>query len=91
VLKKAGTLQDEVNQYIQEKLSVRCFIPELELLSDNLTGGLTENGQDVLSHLLEKRNIRPQIPIGPDSIGTLSFTSGSTGIPKGKKIMFNEL
>ena len=79
-----------MNQYIEESLSVRCFIPELELSSDNLTGGLTKNGQDVLFHLLEKKNIRPQIPIGPDSIGTLSFTSGSTGIPKGKRTTANE-
>ena len=46
-------------------------------------GSLSEGSVDVLDSVREKESQSTGIVIGPDSIGTLSFTSGSTGIPKG--------
>jgi L-aminoadipate-semialdehyde dehydrogenase len=54
------------------------------LTSGELLGSKPVDGQpDVLA---DSRSLAAQplnIPLGPDSVGTLSFTSGSTGIPKG--------
>ncbi|KAI8843067.1 hypothetical protein BC829DRAFT_425943 [Chytridium lagenaria] len=86
VLGKAGTLHDEVTTYIKEKLSIQCFVPELEILDDGtLRGGVPEGKTegDVLDHVRSFSGEDVGVVIGPDSIGTLSFTSGSTGIPKG--------
>jgi L-aminoadipate-semialdehyde dehydrogenase len=45
----------------------------------SLSGGNVEGDQ-----VRDKASQDTGVVIGPDSIGTLSFTSGSTGIPKGK-------
>ncbi|KAH8926506.1 large subunit of L-aminoadipate-semialdehyde dehydrogenase, partial [Atractiella rhizophila] len=76
-LSRAGTLPPSVRQYVAEQLSLRIEIPSLELLS---SGSLS------IPPNLDADDL--EIPasgvgLGPDSIGTLSFTSGSTGIPKG--------
>lgn len=41
--------------------------------------------EDTLDAVREKASEGTGIVLGPDSPGTLSFTSGSTGIPKGVK------
>lgn len=38
---------------------------------------------DILLPYAEKAETPTGVVLGPDSVGTLSFTSGSTGIPKG--------
>ncbi|KAG9305834.1 hypothetical protein G9A89_006245 [Geosiphon pyriformis] len=84
VLKNAGTLNPIVRSYIQEKLSIRCEIPALQISegSQGLKGGEVD-GNDILNMVHDRETQDVGIIIGPDSIGTLSFTSGSTGIPKG--------
>ena len=49
-------------------------------------GGSIEEGlADVLAPQTRLAETDPNVVIGPDSVGTLSFTSGSTGVPKGVK------
>ncbi|KAF8662367.1 hypothetical protein AX16_001172 [Volvariella volvacea WC 439] len=86
VLKGAGTLLPTVRQFISEELSIRVEVPALEILpGGEIRGGLDEQGNDVLAKYIQNADTDPGIVIGPDSVGTLSFTSGSTGIPKGVK------
>ena len=83
VLRKAGTIHEQVRRCIQEELELRTEIPALELRSDGaLLGGSTDKG-DVLDKAQVLASEPTGIVLGPDSIATLSFTSGSTGIPKG--------
>ncbi|KAJ3106195.1 large subunit of alpha-aminoadipate reductase [Phlyctochytrium planicorne] len=83
VLNKAGVLHDEVTAYIKENLSIQCFVPALEIHDDGNLTGSSADGRDVLDHVRALESQDVNVVIGPDSIGTLSFTSGSTGIPKG--------
>lgn len=84
VLAKAGTLHPSVRKCIQEELEIRTEVPALELHNDGtLTGGNGEDGRDILSATQQKANQSTNMLLGPDSVATLSFTSGSTGIPKG--------
>lgn len=86
VLKEAGTIADSVREYIQKELQVVCEIPQLKLNKDGcLLGGSDGKGGDVLDSVRDKASQNVGVVIGPDSIGTLSFTSGSTGIPKGNR------
>lgn len=85
VLAKAGTLHPSVRKCIAEELQVRVEVPALELLDDgNVVGGAVDgSSQDVLSATQSKAGTSTDMLLGPDSLATLSFTSGSTGIPKG--------
>ncbi|KAJ1930682.1 large subunit of alpha-aminoadipate reductase [Tieghemiomyces parasiticus] len=91
VLRHAGTLADTVRTYVTEELEIVTEVPALELLTNGrLLGGTISVGHDVLDPhrdlsdaMLLSEGIQVPVPVGPDSIGTLSFTSGSTGIPKG--------
>ncbi|RKP08944.1 hypothetical protein THASP1DRAFT_34517 [Thamnocephalis sphaerospora] len=83
MLRRAGTIDPEVRKYIDRELDLCCEVPALELLDDGqLVGGQLPSGLDTLAgtHGEDDSAMRP---VGIDSIGTLSFTSGSTGIPKG--------
>jgi L-aminoadipate-semialdehyde dehydrogenase len=82
VLKGAGQLNGSVADYIQQELDICVQINALEIQSDG-TVFARIGFEDTLAASKEKADIDPQIPLGPDSVGTLSFTSGSTGIPKG--------
>ncbi|KAJ3298155.1 large subunit of alpha-aminoadipate reductase [Borealophlyctis nickersoniae] len=83
ILRKAGVLHDDVRSYINENLQIKCEVPALEILDDGSLSGGEVHGRDVLLADREKASAQPEVVLGPDSIGTLSFTSGSTGIPKG--------
>ncbi|PWN51482.1 large subunit of L-aminoadipate-semialdehyde dehydrogenase [Violaceomyces palustris] len=89
VLAKAGKLHQSVRQCIQSELELRVEIPALELLDDgtvkggpSATSGADSDELDSSQHLAAQST---NVLLGPDSVGTLSFTSGSTGIPKGVK------
>ena len=66
---------------------IRVEVPALQLLErGEVEGGSAEGGSaDVLAPQARLAETDPNVVIGPDSIGTLSFTSGSTGVPKGVK------
>lgn len=81
VIKKAGILDQLVEDFIKNELEVITRVPQIELQDDgSIHGGAVEGSQDVLSGV-------PTTPtgvlVGPDSNPTLSFTSGSEGLPKG--------
>ncbi|PKI85005.1 L-2-aminoadipate reductase [Malassezia vespertilionis] len=83
VLAKAGKIHPTVRKCIQEELDLRVEIPALELHANGeLTGGAVD-GVDVLDTTQALAPASTDVLLGPDSIATLSFTSGSTGIPKG--------
>ncbi|KAK4703385.1 L-2-aminoadipate reductase, partial [Phenoliferia sp. Uapishka_3] len=83
ILAHAGSLLPPVRAYVTDKLSIKVEIPALELLSSGLLLGSSGTTPDVLSPAQAFAQTPVGIALGPDSIGTLSFTSGSTGIPKG--------
>ncbi|KAG0028288.1 large subunit of alpha-aminoadipate reductase [Podila clonocystis] len=86
VLAHAGTLDPTVRSYIEEgqDFQVACEIPGLEITNDgSVLGGQTCDGIDALAAVQSLAAQDVGVVVGPDSIGTLSFTSGSTGIPKG--------
>ncbi|KAJ2963282.1 hypothetical protein NQZ79_g1633 [Umbelopsis isabellina] len=84
-ISQAGQIDPTVHQYAKEKLDIVCEIPGLHINQDgSLSGGQVEGAQgDVFDQVRGKAEQDTGVVIGPDSIGTLSFTSGSTGIPKG--------
>lgn len=81
ILRKAGVLHEDVRNYINQELSVIVEVPSLEMDSDGSLSGDLNNG--LFQKECKAKDIDPGIILGPDSIGTLSFTSGSTGVPKG--------
>ncbi len=84
VLKGAGKIGPTVRDFISDELKIRVEVPALELLPDGAIAGGTKSGEnDVLGSHAHLADVDPNVVIGPDSVGTLSFTSGSTGIPKG--------
>lgn len=87
VIKKAGVLAPLVKQYIKDELNLLAHIPALELLSDGtVTGdGNGANEKDILFPVQDRKSERTGVIVGPDNNPTLSFTSGSEGIPKGVK------
>ncbi|KAK3817372.1 MAG: L-aminoadipate-semialdehyde dehydrogenase [Benniella sp.] len=86
VLAHAGTLDASVRSYIEEgeDFQVVCEIPGLQITNGGSTiGGQTSQGVDALDSVKSLASQDVGVVVGPDSVGTLSFTSGSTGIPKG--------
>lgn len=83
VLAKAGKLHASVRQCIEEELEIRTEVPALELKQDGSLLGGSIDGTDLLTFSQEKAKESTNMLLGPDSVATLSFTSGSTGIPKG--------
>lgn len=89
MLKGAGTISPSVREFLSTELKIRVEVPALELLpnGDILGGTVAGDGDtgDVLRSHAHLADTDPNVILGPDSVGTLSFTSGSTGIPKGVK------
>lgn len=82
-IKKAGVIDDFVEDYIKNDLNVVTRIPEVELQDDgSINGGLVA-GKDILADYEQYKSQRTGVIVGPDSNPTLSFTSGSEGLPKG--------
>ena len=66
------------------ELKIKVEVPALEVLPHgSVSGGETIGEGDVLMAHSNLGDTDPNVVLGPDSVGTLSFTSGSTGIPKG--------
>ncbi|KAF8842012.1 large subunit of L-aminoadipate-semialdehyde dehydrogenase [Paxillus ammoniavirescens] len=85
VLAGAGKIGPSVREFLSSNLKIRVEVPALEFSpTGEILGGLVD-GNDVLKSRYHLAETDPNVNLGPDSIGTLSFTSGSTGIPKGVK------
>ncbi|CCH45874.1 L-aminoadipate-semialdehyde dehydrogenase [Wickerhamomyces ciferrii] len=81
VIKKAGVLDELVENYIKDELDVVSRVPQIELQDDgSVLGGKNLEGEDVLAGVSTSST---GVLVGPDSNPTLSFTSGSEGLPKG--------
>ena len=80
---EAGKLTDHVRSFIKNNLRLRTEIPALVIKDDGTLIGGEANGEDVLSDQQALRATPVGVVVGPDDIPTLSFTSGSEGIPKG--------
>lgn len=84
VIEKAGVLAPLVRDYITEKLDILTEVPKLAIQDDgSLLGGSLDGGEDVLAAFAAKKAEPTGVIVGPDCNPTLSFTSGSEGIPKG--------
>ena len=84
--REEGGLSQKVTDSIEENLDLRTTVPGLELLNDgSLRGGHlpASNAIDVLYPQISMREKHPGVLVGPDTQPTLSFTSGSEGVPKG--------
>ncbi|KAJ7135964.1 alpha-aminoadipate reductase Lys1p [Mycena epipterygia] len=86
VLKGAGAINPAVREFLATDLKIRVEVPAVEVLpSGEIFGGCDFGDEDVLKSHAHLGTTDPNVTLGPDSIGTLSFTTGSTGIPKGVK------
>lgn len=87
VIKKAGTISHLVEAYIENELNVKTRINSLELQDDGSviggSGNASDSSADCLAPYESLKSERTGVLVGPDSNPTLSFTSGSEGIPKG--------
>lgn len=81
----AGRLSDKVRQFISQNLELRTEVPALRLQDDGYLQGGQVNGKDIFEAARNLKAKGPGVVVGPDSIPTLSFTSGSEGKPKGVK------
>ncbi|ODM16957.1 L-aminoadipate-semialdehyde dehydrogenase large subunit [Aspergillus cristatus] len=82
---EAGPISESVSHFIASSLSIKAHVPALKLQDDGqLTGGASVGqDQDCLQPYEPLKQQMPDVAIGPDSVPTLSFTSGSEGKPKG--------
>lgn len=83
VIRAAGQLDQLVEDYIQKELDVITRIPSLAIQDDASLEGCLPTEDDVLAPYEHLKDTRTGVVVGPDSNPTLSFTSGSEGIPKG--------
>jgi len=84
VLKGAGRINPSVREFLSTEFKICVEVPALEVFpTGKIQGGVESDGSDLLGSHAHLADTDPNVILGPDSIGTLSFTSGSTGIPKG--------
>lgn len=80
-----GDLSVDVRTWITQNLDLRTEIFGFELLDNGKLQGGSKNGVDILQEQQSLKSKHPGVVVGPDTQPTLSFTSGSEGIPKGCK------
>ncbi|KAI5841148.1 hypothetical protein DFP73DRAFT_481839 [Morchella snyderi] len=85
VIQKAGTLSPLVRDYLSAELDILAEVPALAIQADGtlLGGSLGAGTEDVLAEHAALKAEGTGVVVGPDSTPTLSFTSGSEGVPKG--------
>ena len=71
-----------MQKYVDEELSLKTQIPELRMSDDGILFGGKKDGADIFDRVRSKASSPPDVLVGPDSIGVMSFTSGSEGRPK---------
>ena len=81
VLEKAGLLSPSVKHFISTELCLKAQIPSLAIEEGGLLRG--DDDKDFFKDQIQHQLHPPNVVVGPDSTPTLSFTSGSEGIPKG--------
>ena len=81
VIKRAGKISPTVEKFISTQLSLKVYVRGLAIQCDGSLRGDTI--QDICKNQASTRLHPPAIVVGPDSVPTLSFTSGSEGVPKG--------
>ncbi|EDO15610.1 hypothetical protein Kpol_1006p6 [Vanderwaltozyma polyspora DSM 70294] len=81
VIRSAGKLDQLVEDFITNELEIVSRIPSIAIQDDGKVEGDIAN--DPLSKFVQLQDTRTGVIVGPDSNPTLSFTSGSEGIPKG--------
>ncbi|KIX97119.1 uncharacterized protein Z520_07233 [Fonsecaea multimorphosa CBS 102226] len=79
----AGELSEKVRGFIKDNLDLKTEVPALRLQDDGFLHGGEVAGKDVFESLRQLKAKGPGVVVGPDSVPTLSFTSGSEGKPKG--------
>ncbi|KAK5449593.1 large subunit of alpha-aminoadipate reductase [Exophiala xenobiotica] len=75
-----GKPSDTVMDFVANNLSIKTTVPALELLENGELKGGNVNGEECLQPDVSDIS---GVLVGPDSVPTLSFTSGSEGRPKG--------
>lgn len=80
---ESGKPSDLVMDFVASNLNIKSTVPALELSDDGELKGGNVDGKDCLEPHLSSREELSEVSVGPDSIPTLSFTSGSEGRPKG--------
>ncbi|QLL31346.1 hypothetical protein HG536_0B02090 [Torulaspora globosa] len=83
VIRSAGELDQLVEDYISKELDVVSRIPSIAIQEDGSLQGSLDDSADILAPYEKLKDTRTGVVVGPDSNPTLSFTSGSEGIPKG--------
>jgi L-aminoadipate-semialdehyde dehydrogenase len=85
IISSAGVLAPSVSEYISTTLSLRLHVPAIAFTSAGITGSHPNAPEDILAPYQSLSQTAAGVVLGPDSPATLSFTSGSTGLPKGVK------
>lgn len=80
VLGRAGVLDSEVETYISENLTLKARIDGLVTSPQSVEG---TTGTGALSGYSAFGAAAPPVTVSPEDSPTLSFTSGSEGLPKG--------